>query len=511
MTLSILPKIESFPLNTTNEANIYVDNNFQAYYTDAEEIRILMLDLLGNVQGMNVLEPCAGEGSFIRGLNGTPKEVTAIDIDLKHINHIKNNFPKWVKTVHADFIDQFVSGDLFNFNFLTKKYDAIICNPPYGLKFSVEYRKAIKKKYSKVYAKESYGLFMHFGVSLLKNHGRYVFIVPDTFFTSTNHKSLRRMLALEAKPTHIINFKSNRFETVNFGYGNLCIIAGVKGTLDKTDKVFWVDATNSKQPINADVFNSAVAISGESFLHTMEHGWIHPDIKNKIKFTCDTKLLGELAECRTGIYTGDNKKFCAYDKDNPPNRINGHPIQWKKNVFTTKLSLEEKKKGLKNGKHYVPLIRGGHRPALSETSHAINWSESAVDFYDKNKKARLQNATFYFRSGLAIPMVTSGKISASLMKNAIFDQGVVGVFPKDDNWLNFLLIYINSDFVSNVLKKTIGPGANNSANYLKRMPVPDVSEDSLLEANKIVSIAIDKGWDYTKAMRENFIGSFVTN
>ncbi|TXK95886.1 hypothetical protein BMR07_15765 [Methylococcaceae bacterium CS1] len=494
-----------------NKAKIYAEDNFQAFYTDAEEIRLLMLDLLGNVHGQKILEPCAGEGSFIRGLNGIPKEVTAIDIDSKHINILNNVFPAWVKTIHSDFIDQFVSDSLPKENFQNKKYDATICNPPYGLKFSVEYRKEIKKKYPSIYARESYGLFMHFGISLLKNLGRYVFIVPDTFLTSTNHKSLRKFLAHETQLTHIIQFKSKRFETVNFGYGNLCIIAGIKGNMDNNNQVIWVDATKSQEPITHDIFKNVATISGTEFLQNIEYGWIHPDHKKKIKFTCDTKPLGDLTECKTGIYTGDNNRFCAYDEEKPPSRINGHPIQWNDKVFVSNLSSKEKKEGLNNEKHYVPLIRGGHREPFSETGHAINWSNEAVNFYDKDKKARLQNSAYYFRSGLAIPMVTSGRISALLMKNAIFDQGVVGVFPKDDKWLDFLLIYLNSDFVSNVLKKTINPSANNSANYLKRMPVPNVNKNYLSEAQKIIFIAKNKGWNQTKEMREKFINIFVTN
>lgn len=489
---------------------IYTEDNFQAFYTDAEEIKTLMLDLLGDVSGRTILEPCAGEGSFIRGLKGNPKKVTAIDIDVKHINLLNSTFPSWLDTVHTDFVDQFVSDEIVKEKFSNENFDATICNPPYGLKFSVDYRKSIKKKFPNIYARESYGLFMHFSISLLKDGGKYVFIMPDTFLTSTNHKPLRRFLIEEAKLTHIIQFKSKRFQTVNFGYGNLCIIAGIKEKLDVKDKILWCDATKLRGGINIDLFKKATSINGEEMISQQDHGWIHPDIKGKIRFSQDTVLLGEIADCKTGIYTGDNNRFCAYDREKPPSRVNGHPISWEEKMYLSMLSDEEKKKGLGGGFTYVPFIRGGHREPFESTRHAINWSKDSVSYYDKDKKARLQNLSYYFKTGLAIPMVTSGRITASLMENAIFDQGVVGVFPKNNDWLYFLLIYFNDDFVS-MLKKTISPSANNSANYLKRIPVPLADNKKLEEAKEIIELAKIKGWEQTKEQRKSFMSSFVTS
>jgi hypothetical protein len=107
----------------------------------------------------------------------------------------------------------------------------------YGLKFSKEYRKLIKKVLPDVYARESYGLFFYLTLKQLKENGRYVFIMPDTFFTSRNLGYLRKYIVDYAQPTHIIQFKSKRFGSVNFGYGNLCIIAGTHMTLGHKHQV----------------------------------------------------------------------------------------------------------------------------------------------------------------------------------------------------------------------------------------------------------------------------------
>src|SRR5690606_15936065 len=138
------------------------------------------------------------------------------------------------------------------------------------------------------------------------------------------------------------------------------------------------------------------------------NGWVDPSRLEALTFNKPTIPLGELAECRTGLYTGDNVRFCGFDVRHPPLRANGHPISWEESVHADPLSVEQKKNGLTGWRKYVPFVRGGHRKVFERTTWAVDWSETALKIYRTDKKARLQNHSFYFREGLAIPMVTSG-------------------------------------------------------------------------------------------------------
>lgn len=60
------------------------DKSFQAFFTDADDLRNTMISLLGDVSNQNVIEPCFGEGAFIKNLIGKPKNIDAIDIDENH-------------------------------------------------------------------------------------------------------------------------------------------------------------------------------------------------------------------------------------------------------------------------------------------------------------------------------------------------------------------------------------------------------------------------------------------
>lgn len=496
-------------MNHLDTSTTYDQEQFQQFYTDSQEIKSLMLQLLGNVHQQALLEPCAGKGAFLSGLVGEPSSVDAIDIDPGHVTFLKNNFPSYVNAINADFIDLFISGSLFHSPGLKSVYDSIICNPPYGLRFSIEYRKKIKKLYPDFYARESYGLFMFLGISLLRYRGRYVFIVPDTFLTSHYHTSLREFLLREGHITHLIRFKSHRFKTVNFGYGGLCIIAGYRQPVESHHDIFWVDLIDSNDPLSYDTLVHSIPTKGHYLLKHCTDGWVHSSQKTPIQLPTLTSVLGDIAECRTGIYTGDNARFCGYDSRMTHVRGNGHPIDWEIQVHTEQLTKEEQVSGIEGIRSYVPLIKGGHREPFSSTSWAINWSKNAVAFYANDKKARLQNVKFYFKKGLAIPMVTSGRISASLMEGAIFDQGVVGVFPYKEELSNFLLLYLNSKFVTITVKRAINPSANNSANYIKKIPLPIPTHDNLDKAEVITKQSIAEGWSNTRTLREEFIESLI--
>jgi len=446
---------------------LYTDNNTQSHYTNAGGIAEFMAALLGSVDAKNVLEPAVGQGAFLKHLIGTPTSIDAVDIDASALEHTGVLHQGPLNLIHGDFIEMATEDGLFRQSPL-KHYEAIISNPPYGLRFSKEFRRLMKAKYPEFYVRESYGLFLKFALERLVDNGRYVFIVPDTFLTSNNHLPLRRFLIENYSPSHIILFRSRVFETVQFGYGSFCIIAGDRQQSAQT--VRWADLREENAIPEINTISWDLESADEFSKHTGT-GWV-PPAKRRASTAAHSTTLGDVAECRTGIYTGDNSAFLGFDPLRLQRRANGHAICWEQKVRFDELTEAEKTDGLTEPL-YVPLIRGGHREPFEQTFWAIKWDKVAVHHYRTDKKARLQNSRFYFREGIALPMVTSGRLTASYMNNSVFDQGVVGVFPNSPELLLFLIVYLNSTYVSKVLKETINPSANNSARYISRIPLPE--------------------------------------
>jgi restriction endonuclease S subunit len=115
----------------------------------------------------------------------------------------------------------------------------------------------------------------------------------------------------------------------------------------------------------------------------------------------------------------------------------------------------------------------------------MDWSIEAVKNYKTDRKARFQNSRYYFQFGVGVPMVSSSAITAALIENRLFDQSIVGIFPKDPKWTYYLLAFFNSP-TCNKLIRAINPSANNSANYIKKLPFIAPSFEILEEINNIV-------------------------
>ena len=455
----------------------------------------MMCYLLGNVEGKSILEPSVGHGAFLSGLLGNPSRIDVVDIDDQTLRFTQSRYSNLqIRAFHQDFIDLFVEGLMTSSHPVRSTlYDLVISNPPYGLYFDLSYRKKIKNAFPGFYARESYGLFFAFAVSQLKPGAKYVFLVPDTFLSSVNHRPLRNFMCSEAALTHIIRFPSRLFETVNFGYGNLCIIAGEKRALTMSDTVQWLSVFDKEEELSLDSLTNAKPCSGSALINNSELGWSSSIFDGSEEVYINWPTLGEIAECRTGIYTGDNKSFIGYDAARITRRLNGHPISWSKQVYDGVLTTEQRESGINGEQKYVPLIRGGHREPFEQTASAVDWGRKAIHFYKTNKKARFQNSRFYYREGLSVPMVTTKRISAALMNNAVFDQGVVGIFPHVVAEIPALLLYLNSSLASEKMKKIVNGSANNSANYLKRLPVPYFYDADIQKAASIVEAARHQG------------------
>jgi len=66
-------------------------------------------------------------------------------------------------------------------------------------------------------------------------------------------------------------------------------------------------------------------------------------------------------------------------------------------------------------------------------------------------------------------MVSSSSITGAIIENRLFDQSIVGIFPKKESLIHYLLAFFNSP-TCNKLIRTINPSTNNSSNYIKRIP-----------------------------------------
>lgn len=441
------------------------------YYTNSSAITGYMVSMLNLKNMQKILEPSAGGGAFIDEILKTQinVEIDALDIDYRAIATLEKKYNQ-TPNVHIRHADTLLDTELDLISSLGGVYDCVIGNPPYGAWQNFERRAHFKKLYGNINTKETYGLFLLRSVHALRVGGRLSFIIPDTFLFLKSHEELRRFILENCKIVEILIFPSSFFPGISFGYSNLAIISLEKSDYNAAlDNEFYVirgftspeDFSKiEKKRKSLSVFNliQRDILQSEHAQFLLGKG-IYISILQKT-----TLKLSDIANIVTGLYTGDNEKYVRY----------GDKIDAKHHQSISPDLIYECNdiRGIQNiVEGYIPYIKGASKRKFVKSGGEcyVRWDAAAIQLYKSSPKARFQNSGYYFREGIALPMVKAKTIKAFYMKGNVFDQSIVGIFPKDPSKLLYILALLNSDIINDIIH-IINPTANNSANYLKQIP-----------------------------------------
>lgn len=468
-----------------------------------------------------ILEPSAGEGIFIDEILESNKavQIDALDINDEAITILRKKYEnnpavvvRETDTLLDEQLDSYSDSQLWPkrqdlFGAPGGHYSKVIGNPPYGAWQDHEKREILKKKFAGHYVKETYSLFLLRCISVLKVRGRLSFIIPDTYLFLNMHSRLREVLLTNTRIDEILIFPSKFFPGVSFAYSNLSII-----TLERCE--------------NREALNNAFRViqgfkSPEEFELLLEKGAVLPEHLQIFNFTqkeilsveqcriilAETKTasrlskglkkLGDVADVVTGFYTGDNLRFIKVSSKDVKG-AKKYKVVSQDQIFSCNslYGISDVQEG------YIPYIKSAskRRYVRQKDEWYVQWDKKTVDFYSRNKKTRFQNSSFYFKTGIGIPMVKSGMLRAFLMKDRVFDQSIVGIFPKDASKLYYMLALMNSDAINNLVH-AINPSANNSANYIKQLPYMEPSGEGLAQIERTVKkiISLEEAADFDQA------------
>ncbi len=467
---------------------------YQAYYTKSDPIVNYMVNLLELNGSEYILEPCAGDGVFIDGIMNcfSNVQIDALELNSESINSLSIKYQKNIniKIRQTDFLKDAILDSIISNG---GGYDAIIANPPYGAWRKVDERKQLKEKFNGLYAKESYTLFLVQSVSLLKDGGKLSFIVPDTWLSVHMHKQVRKYILTQTKIKEISLFPSSFFPRVNFGYANLMIISlekssNEKACLDNTFNIYG--GFNSVDELGCNNLSniSRIVLSQNKILNNADYSFVINNNKSVLSCINDSQChIGDICDCVTGFYSGDDKRFLKVLNKEIKNSKRYELVD--ENLIQYDCSLSDFK-GLSNGKCYVPIVKGGNTKYWKNDVWFMSWTKDNVAHYIADKKARYQNSNYYFKKGIGVPMISSSSITAALIKNRLFDQSIVGIFPQDENYLYYLLAFFNSP-TCNTLIRTINSSTNNSSNYIKKIPFIKPSNKELFEITNNIKMIVE--------------------
>ena len=486
---------------------------YQAFYTKSVPIVDYMIEKLSLKQEDRIFEPCGGDGVFVEAILDRNRNaiIDVCELNDSAFNILQNKFSHY-STTNIRQSDTLLDSDLIFHSHFGGIYDKIIANPPYGAWLDYEKRNKLKKLFPDIYAKETYTLFLYRCIEILKDGGILSFIIPDTFLSLHMHKAIRKHILTKTKILDLALFPSSFFPGVNFGYANLSIITLQKRSNSKEclDNSFKVISGFANVEQLADTKKSKLKIlrfSQKEIFKNPDYAFFVANNPQIIETINNTKLkVGDIAHCVTGFYSGNDKQFLQVISSDLKNGKNYELV----NVNTINKDYKDIPnvlEGIEGDNFFIPIVKGGNAKYLKPESWFMNWSKEAVSHYKTDKKARFQNPKFYFKFGIGVPMISSSSITASLIENKLFDQSIVGIFPKDEKLTYYLLAFFNSP-TCNQLIRTINPSANNPANYIKKIPFITPNKVMLEDiTNKVIgivtSIKDNRNFDETIEMQIN--------
>ena len=450
---------------------------FCSYYTESDPILSYMVNRLEISKGDSILEPCAGDGVFIEKIvklfPDKLYKIEALDLNPKAVTNLSASFQS--DNIQIRQADTLLDLTLDLYANMNGHYTKIIGNPPYGAWQDYDKRNVLKKRYGG-HVRETYTLFIRRAIDLLAESGKLVFIIPDTFLALHLHKETRAKILKHTRVDEILLIPSKFFPGVNFGYSNLCIITLTKGVPSKEHKIKIIqiksDIENLYKIANRQyvISDNYEEIEQQKIIESIDYSFfIGGNTKiRKLINECEI-TLGDVAYCVTGFCSGNNQKFYKPLNLDIKNTKKYTPIDQGEVDFDY-LQKPDLINGLTGKKKYIPVIKGGNGAFFRNVDWFALWDKKTINFYRTDKKARFQNSQYYFREGIGVPMVKSSKLKAFLLERRLFDQSIVGIFPKDEKHLYYILAFLNSDVCNRILK-VINHTANNSANYLKKLPI----------------------------------------
>jgi len=472
-----------------------------------------MAELLDIHAGNSVLEPCAGGGALIDAVLAVEAEVslTAYEIHEELASRLCNQHGRddriEIRCRDTIFCERLDLSESFG-----PRFDRIIGNPPYGAWQSTDRRLALKLTFPGFNIRETYALFLIRCLRVLNPNGRLVFILPSTFLNLHSHAPLRKWLLKHFRIDSIDIFPSAFFPGVAFGYADLCILNVCASLAESAHKMRlrFVDEIGQLQS-EQHLRSHSIMLKQSEVSESSDCAF--PSLVRKSLLNVRTHQgprLGDIADCVTGFYSGDDARFLRVASS----CVRGakrykliHPGE----VAQLSFGQDTVTAGIEGARAFVPILKGGGGNYWKEKAWFVDWSCRAVQHYKSDKKARFQNSKYYFKKGIGFPMVTSRRPTAAVIYESLFDQSVVGIFPKDEELFYYLLAFCNSAVFWDCLK-CINPTANNSARYVAKVPVVIPAAKLLGEITKLCRVyyeSISTGGE-RKPATEELLNKLIT-
>lgn len=273
------------------------------YYTPSP-IADYLWEWVSQIKPKNLLEPSAGEGALLEPINYNDINIDAVELSKEEVIKLKE------KRIHGTL--NVFSADFFEWlkDNNTKKYDAIVSNPPY---IRYQYLTEKQRDEQSVILKKNgmkpnrlinaWVAFVTASISILRDRGRIGLVIPADFLQVTYAKQLRQFIIDELSKINIVTFKKHIFPGTQQDF---IILLGEKGkkkaSLKYSISEDLYDLPNFDKISNIEVPDKSANKWSDLKLTLSNREYLYDLLSKTVSFK-------EVAKVEVGVTTGGNAIF----------------------------------------------------------------------------------------------------------------------------------------------------------------------------------------------------------
>ncbi|CAM3261094.1 BREX-1 system adenine-specific DNA-methyltransferase PglX [Sporolactobacillus spathodeae] len=388
---------------------------------------------------------------------------------------------------------------------LHQKYQVVVTNPPYHNKYN-----PILKKFMQDYYKDTksdlYSTFIYRTLNMTQKNGYAALMSPFTWMFISTHEKLRQYLLSHATISSLVQLEYSAFEEAT-----VPVCTFVLQNQHEQTKGQYIRLADFKgaslQPIKV---REAIENSSASYRYTADSTsfsdipgspiayWASDQVR---KIFRENPSLGDTAEPRVGLQTGDNDQFLRIWYEVEFNRIG--------------FNYKSREDALQSKYKWFPYNKGGaFRKWYGNMEYVVNWEKdgnSIRNLIDDNEKmrSRPQNTSCYFHESTTWSKITSSSFSVRYNQaGSIFDVAGTSIFG--DHYILLILLGFLNSRVANHLLTNLSETLNFEVGNIKKLPIINEKNDisKFISENIFLSKSdwdsFETSWDFKQHPFQQF-------
>lgn len=354
---------------------------------------------------------------------------------------------------------------------LTRKYDAVITNPPYmgASGMNTKLSKYVKENYPDSKS-DLFAVLIEKWNMMMAPRGYNSMVTMQSWMFLSSFEKMRKNI-INAKDIVCLMHMENMVMGIAFGtavtvFRNIHIL-NFKGTYNY---IKLCDIENNKPRYFPVMENRFAQVSTDKFSSipgTPIAYWVD---ENVFKAFSEAMKLEEIADVKVGLQTGDNERFLKL----------WFEVNYQNITFNANSNSDV---------YWVPHNKAGDfRKWYGNGAYIVNWKNNGREIKECTG-SRPQNTKYYFMEGFSWSDVSSGAMSIRYWeKGCIFDTCAPTLFPRSKSW--YLLGLLNTkigQYIMDIMSPTIHYTAGSMMKFPVLMPENYEIIEALVEKNVLMA------------------------